>query len=854
MSLTNPKLFGLNVLTLFADVQNKNLALQNINLPPLDLEVILGSSNAGASRDDWISFSRLKQPLYKILDRYQKDSGTYGGLLLERAGTDGLLFGNLKINGSLSGNAIRYRYIKTFGASGTTGIADISTSRISAWSSSDTAKTTSTNTDIQGQAKISYGARLGIISGGSLIFGTQVTGETGVSNKPRLQTSITPQLKEFPSEFPTHKIQVSVGGQNVTLYTMKGIPVVFKGFFRNLNADIKLTQLINNTPASWKIVETGNANKYSNYTNQGDTTSSIRYRSSISRERFIQFYYNPDNILDISITSANISELPAVKFQNATRIELSYNKLRNFPDFNFITPNLEKILLRRNPFYLSETESERKLQSTESPYTATLTLTDGTLKTSTVLDKIPTGVRELYLEGTFYGSITQNIFADRFQQLTVFNVSRGGGAYFHPDTADSTNVLPNVSNTVETYSVQSNDFRKIEPVPPSGTANGTTRRNINQLENLISLNLSSNYYLTTTGSTFLIANNNNVIKNINISATGLPFPLGTEGKQSLETFSATYTRNLGKIVDLEGTGTTQYKFDNCGSLRTLALYAARMDGSRFPVFTNPNLTYIDIRYTRIVGGSPSGDETFVIPKATFEQAPALRNLYIDSSNLLSNKPIHPDAFVNNPDLYYIIYRSHGRTNGNLPSFSSNPNLQYLVMYQNAFTGSLPNLAANQNIYYVSLTNNKFTGPIPSYRNLSKLRFLYIQENNLTGIGDFENLPTLQNFYAQNNNISGAIPDYSECPNLTNLVLFNNNFTNYTSGSLKENYKIRYIDLSDNPLSSQAYQQLLDDLYENWKSVNRGGVRVNLRGCGNPNADAQDFITILRAKGWSITID
>ena len=49
MALRNPKLFGLNVLSFFADVENKNLALQNINLPPIDLEVIGGSGDAGAT-------------------------------------------------------------------------------------------------------------------------------------------------------------------------------------------------------------------------------------------------------------------------------------------------------------------------------------------------------------------------------------------------------------------------------------------------------------------------------------------------------------------------------------------------------------------------------------------------------------------------------------------------------------------------------------------------------------------------------------------------------------------------------------------------------------------------------------
>ena len=430
--LRNPKIFGLAVEANFADVRDKNLALQNINLPPADLEIILGSKDAGATISDWRSFSRLTDPLHKTLDRFSGDSGQFPGLLADRAGTDGSMFGNLKINGSLSGNAIRYRYIKGLGTNTrTVAFADISTSRISAWSSSDP-KATSTDPAIQAQAKISYGAKLGIKGGGKLKFESQVSGVTG----PRLQTSLVPQVKEFASELPTHKIQAQVGTEIVTFYAMKGIPITFKGFFRSLNARVKLTGLISGIPPSWKIVETGNVNAYSNYPNIiSGLDSSISYRSSVSKERFIQFYYTPDNIREIDVPGVNISELPAVKFQNATRLEFSYNNLRNFPDVNFVAPNIQQLLLRRNPFYLSETESERKLQST-SPGSGTTT--------NTVLDKIPTSLRQIYLEGTFYGSITQNIFADRFPSLTVFDVGRGGGAYFHPDTADGSCQLPNV--------------------------------------------------------------------------------------------------------------------------------------------------------------------------------------------------------------------------------------------------------------------------------------------------------------------------------------------------------------------------------------------------------------------------
>ena len=217
LGIKNPKKFGLDVNKSFADVRNPTIALQNINLPPLDLQIIAGSKNAGATLDDWRSFSRLENPIYKTLDRFNKDALTFADLLATRAGVVGTLFGNLKINGSLSGSAIRYRYLDGVGSSAEIKFADISTSRISAWSSSDS-RANNPNPSTQGKAKIGYGARVGIRSDsnvtgvpGKLIFGTQSTAtETvgtdtsdtdvqkdsnnnsipGPAGLPRLQTSI----------------------------------------------------------------------------------------------------------------------------------------------------------------------------------------------------------------------------------------------------------------------------------------------------------------------------------------------------------------------------------------------------------------------------------------------------------------------------------------------------------------------------------------------------------------------------------------------------------------------------------------------------------------------------------------
>ena len=65
MALTNPKRFGLNVLSFLTDVQDKEIALSNLNLPLRDLDVIRGSSDAGADRHDWISFLDYPFPYIK---------------------------------------------------------------------------------------------------------------------------------------------------------------------------------------------------------------------------------------------------------------------------------------------------------------------------------------------------------------------------------------------------------------------------------------------------------------------------------------------------------------------------------------------------------------------------------------------------------------------------------------------------------------------------------------------------------------------------------------------------------------------------------------------------------------------
>tara|TARA_A100001391_G_scaffold75430_1_gene48827 strand:- start:5089 stop:7821 length:2733 start_codon:yes stop_codon:yes gene_type:complete len=897
MTIKNPKLFGLAVTQLLADVKNKNTAIQNLGLNPLDIEVIKGANNANMNRFDWISFSRLKTPIYKSLDRFLNESKTFNGILLNRAGTDQTLFGNLDINGSLSGSAIRYRY-RDFDANNFR-IADISTSRVSAWSSSDS-RANNSNLSTQKLARISYGARVGIIQGGKLEFEKQSTatvplgnassntapqtGILGPAGQPRLQTTIVPEVKEFPSEVPTSRIKCSINGTTVYLYAMKGIPLVFKGFFRNLDAEIRISTAV--PKASWKIVETANENLYTNFVNQGTTTSSINYRSPISRERFIKFYYNPNKITFVRIRSANIRELPPTKLSSCVQLDFAFNQLKVFPNFEFIAPSLTTLQIMRNPFYLSDIENERNFNIN-------------------VLNKIPTTLTYLEFEGCFPGTIERNIVSERLPNLRYFNCQRGGGVMFYPDSrpsgsvevqvpdgSDSTTKItgnnaggdsfcPDVPIETRNYYLGNNDFRNVDlnKIEPGQTANNKDGVGIaytggscsfKTLPNLVNISVANNYNLrdtksltdpsdTDSVSTALESANQNKIETINYSNTYLGIPSNLNGCISLRIYNATYNRGHKNSL-LNG---ATYAFSGCVALTQLNFYATNLGLINFPNFDNELLDSLDLRYTNIKGGAPGladAAQTRVITSNTFKLVPELRVLRILSGNLLS-KDIDPDAFKLNTKLQYFYYNSGGNSTGPISNlFNTCGQLIDLSIVDNSFSGPPPNLSNNLNIQVLNLRKNKLSGTIPGFANLNSLRGIYLQTNVLTKINAPGALPALTTYQAQNNSINDQVPDFSGCNNLRSLVLNNNKFYSYKIGAVAKNYKLNYLDLSFNNLSSTALDNILVDLLANWNSINRGRVTINLKNqtsTSNPNITIFPSETgyaaarILVSKGWSI---
>ena len=136
--------------------------------------------------------------------------------------------------------------------------------------------------------------------------------------------------------------------------------------------------------------------------------------------------------------------------------------------------------------------------------------------------------------------------------------------------------------------------------------------------------------------------------------------------------------------------------------------------------------------------------------------------------------------------------------------------------------------------------------------------MYFQNNNLTGIGEPESLPNLYTYQAPNNQITGQIPDFSGCTNLRSLSLRNNLLTAYKDGAFSKLYRMNFIDLKFNNLTQTDLDNILVDLVDNWTSINRGGVSINLKNQTNssgvlifPSAIGYAAARTLVSKGWSI---
>ena len=826
MSIKNQKLFGLNVQQNFGDVLDKDAALRNLGVNPLDLSVIYNSNKgtedfAPVTFDDWRSFSNLDKPIWKLLDRYAGDSSRFEGYLETRAGINSLLFGDLDVNGVLSGSAIRYRYLKGTGSTAYVALADISTSRVSAWSSSDSrANSNDEVTDsnfnngekffpVQRLATISYGSRIQIkyrdnvnntSSGrrGLLRFGEQRSSTYSLTSDPityyddtagngnsksgatgrRLQTTLTPVKTEFPSEIPTSKIKIHIDGETRYLYAMKGIPLAFRGFFRSLNNIECVVSTITadgeNLQPSWKVVRVDNRNDYSNYLNQNIGS----YRSSRSRERFIELYYPADKILSIKAQSANIEEIPVAKFESLVTFELANNNISNFPNFNDIAPSMTKLYIHNNPLNLSETRSERILSQE-------------------ITNKLPTSLTEISLGRTFGGSIERNIFADRFPNLTRLDLYRSSGVRFGPDNNDknssngATCTVPNFGPNLKTCDLTHQDFRQFDETGTNASA--------------ASYNFSGSYE-SGTDYIYNCSNTHKMAPGAVLSGTGIqPDTKITRIKGNVVTIDKTVTSNSGgatppssvSITVTSQDNTGRFTIENSTTLEDINLYGNYyLSKSDFSIDTNnTSIKSIDIGSTNLP--IPSLDNKTLLTTFINQYNRTATSLFTQTDTPGSNPPDGNHGnykFQGSINLQKILCYSSGGLTGPLPYFNG-PELVTIDLRYTSITGGVPGVSSSNQVYAINTQ---------TFANCSKLQNLYLRSTMLPGLiihsNAFSDLISLEDihFYS-NERVGGPLPSLNTLSKLKYFYFYNNAFTgNMPTFSSSPN--IRYIYLHNNQLS------------------------------------------------------
>jgi hypothetical protein len=808
MAIKNNRIFGLSVSLSLADVPDRRLALRNIGINPEDLEIIRGISEGGFDKNDLQTISNLSVPVWRSFDRYINDVTTYGDSLSISGGADFQLRGNLEVSGGIGSTAFRYTILDTEpdpenpGSTPTLKWGDISTSRVSSWS-------TIGNT-------ISYGADVEI--GGTLKVG-------------KIKTRTAATTKIFDSEVATHRIKLDLNGTTKYIYAMKGIPLRFKGYFRNFLSTINFIPT-QNKRVSWRIVRTDGLVGPEDFANYGETSRSrLDYRSPFAAERYIEIYYAPDSITSIELSNTNIQQLPKVRLNGLKTFVFANNGLVNFPDISFLAPNLETINLNNNNFYNGDIKEERKLSQS-------------------VADKLPETLRSINLRGCFFGGIEQGIFT-KFQELRGLNIERSGSPYFYPDSLNLDGELPffygdisdDTTHKLTSFNASYNDFRSI------GTP-GTNQLTIEQIKSLVSLNLFQNYNLTKNDFQIL----SDEISSVNIGRTKLSCP-NLQSRTSLTSFGASENTNVGSIYNgWDGTGSlpagvtdASYKFANCSNLEGLSFFNSSIAGYIPKFIGNSSLRSIDLRSCEgLIAGRPEKAEVKCLYEDTFDQARNVSSFLLEVNNSNFAGPIDINTFVPlNESLSTLYLFGAGRFTGSFPNLDGCSTLTDIRSYNQGWGSdieiTLPNFSAATGIREIRLYGNKFTGSI-KYVDRRSLDYLNVSDNLLTSVAPVFTAPNLRFFYASSNKFSGALPDLTNsCPRVEFVSLNNNQYTSYNrNGGLLGLSRLKQLDLSSNILSQTAVDNVLFDLVDNYKAARRRGVIVNLLGS---NASPSPYPTI-----------
>lgn len=768
--------FGLSINRNLTDVSDSNEALVNLNLDPLDLNIIKGISGT-VTRTDFRVLSSLDFDYEKTVSTLNSETDIYSNLTTNAYDESSLIKNNLNINGQLGAGAIKYRYIDYLN-SNTIKYADISTSRVSSWSCFEATPVPSSPIFYGGEVKLQSSIELS-----------------------ELYINSNIEAKRFNSEVPTHKIKVNIGGTDVWLYAMKGIPLTFRGFFRYCKISANVSAISNGAYPSWIIKNTDNGREYI-YQDRTDVPSVIELSDTIARERDISIYYPVGNITQLQLANIGLIELPPVNLTALTSYQLQNNDFREMPDLSKYTA--------LSSLNISNNNLTRSANSNLTTFN------------QSVVARIPTSIASLDMGECYTGDCTADFSS--YNNLSALSVQ----AYVGYRRMTGTSPVVN-SSKIKSYNIIYNYFSKLSSSVTSSTTLEYLYTSWNQLNGVVGR-----------------ADNELVISSLVLreyQGYGNYLKLPNLANRSNLT---TYYAGWGGATTENATNVVQ----NCPSLTAVSIMATDARGQLLSLSGCVKLQSCDL-YATGFGDATAG---YVITDTHFDACRSTLSFFrVTSGNFGRNSSFSTNCFKNMNALSYLEITSYKTgISGVLPAFTSTKNIVYILIYNTFLNGTIPDFAGCNSLFYLFLYGNDFDGKVPniespnmqhlllSYNRLNRfdaiktvsLRRLHLAFNAIPSIPDMSNLIYLQEFEMQNQNVSSV---------------------SYTTGAFAGMTSIRSINISNNNISQSGVNQILKDLEENYKTRNRSGVYVNLTGNSTPSASEEILVTLknLAAAGWVI---
>lgn len=399
-------IYGINAGGGLSELPSKLKALETLGLKASDLNTIGNTDErTGASRITLAAKLNVNQfhhlsmasgsPSQKFpeniidrIDRYSRATAGINRKIEELAGPksqsqSGIdtesIQGNIAVNGPIGAPSIRYFSTEQLNANdGSFEPLDISTSRVSSWSTS--------------KPTLAFGGDVRI-SSLSPAHGSGNAQLNALPNLTKPEGNETPKLhigkividgrvqqapitsRAFAAEQATHKLKVKINGEEIYLYAMKNIPMQFHGLFKGpgniagraiVNANIAEGLPDGTNRTDYRIFNSNQQIELEVRTAETNNPDALFFSNNSTRSRTIEVYQDPAKIGSLMTSGSSlvngglkITNFPAANFSRLKTLLFPGNNLSTIPNLAETTKdasgvsNLEILNFKGNNFYSS---------------------------------------------------------------------------------------------------------------------------------------------------------------------------------------------------------------------------------------------------------------------------------------------------------------------------------------------------------------------------------------------------------------------------------------------------------------------------------------------------------------------